>query len=147
MQLHWFPAIGGGEPGDFWDGVRHLVLPAFTVGLSWIGYLARLVRANMLEVLQEGPRRPPTGPMASARCASPCATSLPHRGGAGDLGARGGRRRAAFGRGDHRDRVHAAGAGPPDVRRGDLPELPGRDWGGGGDRRALPGVQPRRPTF
>ena len=31
----------------------HLVLPAFAIGLGWVGYLARMVRASMLEVLGE----------------------------------------------------------------------------------------------
>ncbi|MGH1542773.1 MAG: ABC transporter permease [Arenicella sp.] len=53
VALRWFPAVGAGESGDFWDQVYHLVLPAFAIGLSWVGYLARLVRASMLEVLNE----------------------------------------------------------------------------------------------
>ena len=51
VHLHWLPAIG---TGDFWDPVdylRHLILPAIALGLAWIGYFARLVRASMLEVL------------------------------------------------------------------------------------------------
>lgn len=53
VTLNWFPAVGAGEKGDFWDQAVHLVLPAFAIGLSWIGYLARLVRASMLEVMGE----------------------------------------------------------------------------------------------
>ncbi len=53
VTLQWFPAVGAGEKGDFWDQVSHLVLPALAIGLSWIGYLARLVRASMLEVMGE----------------------------------------------------------------------------------------------
>jgi peptide/nickel transport system permease protein len=51
VTLRWFPAIGVGEPGDIGSQIRHLVLPAFAVGLSWVGYIARMVRASMLEVL------------------------------------------------------------------------------------------------
>lgn len=51
VWLKWFPAVGAGDKGDFWDQVSHLVLPAFAIGLSWVGYLSRLVRASMLEVL------------------------------------------------------------------------------------------------
>lgn len=51
VELQWFPAIGAGE--GFWDEVDHLVLPAFAIGLSWVGYIARLVRASMLEVMGE----------------------------------------------------------------------------------------------
>ncbi|MFA9419844.1 MAG: ABC transporter permease [Gammaproteobacteria bacterium] len=51
VTLKWFPAVGAGEKGQFWDQVSHLVMPAFAIGLSWVGYLSRLVRASMLEVL------------------------------------------------------------------------------------------------
>ena len=54
VKLQWFPAIGAGEPGDFGDQLWHLVLPSLAIGLSWVGYIARLVRASMLEVLGEG---------------------------------------------------------------------------------------------
>lgn len=51
VTLRWFPAIGAGD--GFIDRLNHLVLPAFAIGLSWVGYIARLVRASMLEVLGE----------------------------------------------------------------------------------------------
>lgn len=51
VTLKWFPAVGAGDRGDFGDQLAHLVLPAFAIGLSWVGYLSRLVRASMLEVL------------------------------------------------------------------------------------------------
>jgi peptide/nickel transport system permease protein len=53
VTLNWFPAIGAGEPGNYLDQFRHLVLPAAALGLGWVGYLARIVRASMLEVLGE----------------------------------------------------------------------------------------------
>ncbi|MGD2171537.1 MAG: ABC transporter permease [Gammaproteobacteria bacterium] len=53
IALRWLPAIGAGEPGDTLDQASHLVLPAFAVGLGWVGYLARMVRASMLEVMGE----------------------------------------------------------------------------------------------
>lgn len=53
IMLRLLPVIGAGDPGDFWDQVTHLVLPAFAVGLGWVGYLARMVRASMLEVMSE----------------------------------------------------------------------------------------------
>jgi peptide/nickel transport system permease protein len=53
VTLKWFPAIGAGEKGDFFDQAAHLILPAFAIGISWVGYLSRLVRASMLEVLGE----------------------------------------------------------------------------------------------
>ncbi len=53
VTLKWFPTVGAGEKGQFWDQVSHLVLPAFAIGLSWVGYLSRLVRASMLEIMGE----------------------------------------------------------------------------------------------
>ena len=53
IWLGWLPVIGAGEPGDLRDQAYHLILPAFAVGLGWVGYLARMVRASMLEVLGE----------------------------------------------------------------------------------------------
>jgi peptide/nickel transport system permease protein len=53
IELDWFPIIGAGEPGDLRDQIAHLVLPAFALGLGWVGYLARIVRASMLEVMGE----------------------------------------------------------------------------------------------
>jgi peptide/nickel transport system permease protein len=42
--LGWAPVLGGG-------GVAGLVLPAVTLALGWVGYVARLLRASLLEVL------------------------------------------------------------------------------------------------
>ncbi|MCI0429627.1 MAG: ABC transporter permease [Rhodospirillales bacterium] len=53
VWLKWLPAIGAGDQGDLGDQLVHLILPAFAVGLGWVGYLARLVRASMLEVMGE----------------------------------------------------------------------------------------------
>ena len=53
VSLHWFGATGAGAPGHPLDELGHLVLPAIAVGLGWVGYLARLVRASMLDVLSE----------------------------------------------------------------------------------------------
>lgn len=52
VMLQWLPAIGIGTEGIL-DRIRHLILPAFAVGISWVGYIARVVRAQMLEVLGE----------------------------------------------------------------------------------------------
>lgn len=53
VWLKWLPAIGAGDGETLGSYVRHLILPAFAVGLGWVGYLARLVRASMLEVMSE----------------------------------------------------------------------------------------------
>lgn len=49
--LGWLPAIGAGEDGGLLSLLHHLILPAIAVGIGWVGYLARLVRASMIEVL------------------------------------------------------------------------------------------------
>ncbi|MER8917345.1 ABC transporter permease [Mesorhizobium sp. M0761] len=51
VTLRWLPAIGAGN--GFWDGLIHLILPAFAIGIGWVGYISRLVRASMLEILGE----------------------------------------------------------------------------------------------
>lgn len=53
ITLRWLPVIGAGDEGDILDQIHHLILPAFAVGLGWVGYLARMVRASMLEVMGE----------------------------------------------------------------------------------------------
>jgi ABC-type dipeptide/oligopeptide/nickel transport system permease component len=44
VQLRWFPVMGAGS-------LRHLVLPALTLGLIAATVQARIVRSSMLEVL------------------------------------------------------------------------------------------------
>jgi oligopeptide transport system permease protein len=39
-------------PPAGWGGVRHLVLPALTLGTAYAAYIARLTRAGMLEVVR-----------------------------------------------------------------------------------------------
>jgi peptide/nickel transport system permease protein len=53
FSLHWalLPAVGAGSFSDPLDYLQHLVLPAVALALTWVGYIARLVRASMLEVL------------------------------------------------------------------------------------------------
>ena len=53
VTLQWLPAIGAGDASVPWDQTRHLILPSFAIGLGWVGYLARMVRASMLEVMGE----------------------------------------------------------------------------------------------
>ena len=49
--LGWLPAIGAGEGDGLLSLLHHLILPAFAVGIGWVGYIARLVRASMIETL------------------------------------------------------------------------------------------------
>lgn len=53
VWLHWLPVLGVGRDGGWGDAVLRLVLPAVSLALSWIGYIARLLRASLLEVLGE----------------------------------------------------------------------------------------------
>ncbi len=53
VWLKWLPAIGAGERGNIGSYISHLILPSLAVGLGWVGYIARLVRASMLDVLGE----------------------------------------------------------------------------------------------
>jgi peptide/nickel transport system permease protein len=53
VDLHALPAMGVGRPGDTLDYLRHLILPSVALASTWIGYLARLVRTSLLEVLNE----------------------------------------------------------------------------------------------
>ena len=53
IELGWLPVIGAGERGDYVDQALHLIMPAFALGLGWVGYLSRIVRASMLEVMGE----------------------------------------------------------------------------------------------
>jgi peptide/nickel transport system permease protein len=55
FSVHWqlMPATGVGDLSDPAGYARHLVLPAVALAVTWIGYLARLVRTSMLEVLNE----------------------------------------------------------------------------------------------
>jgi peptide/nickel transport system permease protein len=53
IQLHWLPVTGAGDPGDPLDRLSHIILPATALSIGWIGYLARLIRASLLEVLSE----------------------------------------------------------------------------------------------
>ena len=53
IWLDWLPVIGAGDPGDWGDQAVHLIMPGFALGLGWVGYLSRIVRASMLEVMGE----------------------------------------------------------------------------------------------
>jgi peptide/nickel transport system permease protein len=53
VKLGWFPVLGAGTPGNILDQLHHLVLPTLALAFGWIGYIARLVRSSLLEVLGE----------------------------------------------------------------------------------------------
>jgi len=51
VELSWFPALGAGDFDHPIDYLARLALPATALAFGWIGYIARLTRASMLEVL------------------------------------------------------------------------------------------------
>ena len=53
VELRVMPAMGLGQKGDTLDYIKHLILPSIALAITWIGYLARLVRTSLLEVLNE----------------------------------------------------------------------------------------------
>lgn len=53
VDLRWFPAAGITHPWWTADGLKSLVLPAFTLGVSSMALVARLTRSGMLDVLQQ----------------------------------------------------------------------------------------------
>src|SRR6185295_5935934 len=53
LWLNWFPVLGAGTAGDPLDQLWHVVLPAVALAVGWIGYIARLLRSSLLEVLNE----------------------------------------------------------------------------------------------
>ncbi len=50
VWLDWLPVLGAGT-GGWADQARRLILPAVALAVGWIGFLARLIRTAMLEVL------------------------------------------------------------------------------------------------
>jgi peptide/nickel transport system permease protein len=53
IWLSWLPVLGAGNTDDLLDQARRLILPTVALSLGWIGFIARLVRSSMLEVMAE----------------------------------------------------------------------------------------------
>ncbi len=53
VRLPFFPISGRGGPLWTWEGIRHLILPALTLGLPSAGATARIVRSSVLETLSQ----------------------------------------------------------------------------------------------
>jgi peptide/nickel transport system permease protein len=51
VRLGWLPASGDGSATEPVGYLEHLLMPAIALAVGWVGYLARLVRASMLEEL------------------------------------------------------------------------------------------------
>ncbi|QQA43535.1 ABC transporter permease [Pelagovum pacificum] len=53
-DLGWFPVSGyGGPDADFAERMRHLILPAITLGITNSALILRFTRASMLDILGE----------------------------------------------------------------------------------------------
>jgi len=50
--MYTVDSLLAGQIHTFFDAVKHLILPATTLGLVLAGFFARMVRANMLQTLQ-----------------------------------------------------------------------------------------------
>lgn len=53
VELDWFPAVGAPGFSDPADNLRHLILPAITLGLIETAYVSRMTRSAMIAVLTE----------------------------------------------------------------------------------------------
>jgi len=67
VELRWLPVSGGGDPGDLVSQARHLVLPVLALALTWVGYIARLIRSSVLEEIGKDHVRTATSKGLSAR--------------------------------------------------------------------------------
>lgn len=52
-RLGWLPAIGAGDFSDPVDNLKRLILPALSLGLIEMAYIARMTRSVMLNVLSD----------------------------------------------------------------------------------------------
>jgi peptide/nickel transport system permease protein len=53
IWLDWLPVLGASRTGALADEARRMILPTLALALGWIGFIARLIRASMLEVMGE----------------------------------------------------------------------------------------------
>jgi len=54
VQLDWLPVQGYRSIHEnFWDWLRHLILPSIALGTVYIALIARITRASMLDVLAQ----------------------------------------------------------------------------------------------
>ena len=53
IRLRWFPVISAGDLSNPAERLYNLALPAFSLGLVMVAYVARASRSSMLEVLGE----------------------------------------------------------------------------------------------
>jgi peptide/nickel transport system permease protein len=54
IELKWLPVQGYRDfSANFWDWLRHMILPSIALGTVYIALIARITRASMLDVLAQ----------------------------------------------------------------------------------------------
>jgi ABC-type dipeptide/oligopeptide/nickel transport system permease component len=53
IQFKWFPVVGGGDLSNLSSNLRHLFLPALSLGLIMTAYVTRMTRSSLLNILRE----------------------------------------------------------------------------------------------
>jgi len=48
-----FPVVGGGDLTDLSDNLRHLALPALSLGLIMTAYITRMTRSSILDIIRD----------------------------------------------------------------------------------------------
>jgi peptide/nickel transport system permease protein len=51
--MYTVDSLLAGDLGTFWDALQHIALPSFVLGWAVMGIISRLVRASLLEVLNQ----------------------------------------------------------------------------------------------
>ncbi|WP_092716570.1 ABC transporter permease [Rhizobium multihospitium] len=51
LWLNWFPLDGPADGSGFWSSTYHLILPALPLVFNLLGYVARMTRAGVVEVI------------------------------------------------------------------------------------------------
>ncbi len=51
VQLQWLPVTGAGQAGDVADELKHIAMPAITLGMFEAALIARICRSSMLDFL------------------------------------------------------------------------------------------------
>jgi peptide/nickel transport system permease protein len=53
VMLRWLPVGGMAENPFSWEGIRHLILPSFSLGAGTAALVARMTRSSVLEVIRK----------------------------------------------------------------------------------------------
>lgn len=53
IKLKLFPVVGGGDLSNLSSNLRHLFLPALSLGLIMTAYITRMTRSSLLNILRE----------------------------------------------------------------------------------------------